>query len=328
MKEFQEGRKSKDLTPKSFRIDDNTAEKIREITGELGTGANTQEAFARMIEAYEIQKAKFALGKDSESVEEFEAHVNILSRLFMGMVEKKQMLSATVRTEYEAMLTSKEKTIQGLQEEMESLTESTNAALSETRLLREENTRLGEEIKELQNKLLEQQSDFWDKLADKDALNQTLNDSCIELREKNEQMKAAVSDAESSLKEKENLVTVVSDLERKIQELKSQIESRKKEAALEKEQALLEQQRQFDGKLSLLDEEFQKLETAMEKQKDENERTKDKLQLEMDKKLMETNRQFTEAMEEVKKKAQNEIDLYQEKYLMLLERMSKERENL
>ena len=322
MKELQEGRKSKDLTPRSFRIDDDTAEKIRAITGELGAGANTQEAFARMIEAYEIQKAKFALGKDSQSVEEFEAHVNILSRLFMGMVEKKQMLSETVRTEYEAMITSKEKTIQSLQEKMESLAESRTDALAEAKAAQEENQRMNEQIKELQNKIWEQQSDFRDKLADKDALNQTLNDSCLELREKNEQMKTTVLEAEKSLKEEENLYAIIDDLKRQIEELKGQIESRKKEAALDKEQALLEQQRLFDGKLSLLDEEFQKLETDIEKQKDENERIKDKLQLEMDKKLLEANRQFSEAAETIRKKAQAEVDSYQEKYLMLLERMS------
>ena len=52
--------------PKSYRIDEETAERIRQITEEIGEGQ--QAAFARMIEAYSLQKAKVVLRSEERRV--------------------------------------------------------------------------------------------------------------------------------------------------------------------------------------------------------------------------------------------------------------------
>ena len=44
---------SRELKPKSFRIDDETAKKFKEISENIG--GNQQEAMAKLIEAYEFQ---------------------------------------------------------------------------------------------------------------------------------------------------------------------------------------------------------------------------------------------------------------------------------
>ena len=50
---------SKELKPKSFRIDDETARKFKEISENIG--GNQQEAMAKLIEAYEFQAGKAVL---------------------------------------------------------------------------------------------------------------------------------------------------------------------------------------------------------------------------------------------------------------------------
>ena len=46
----------KALKPRSYRINDETAEKIKEIAASIG--GNQQETLAKLIEAYEFQSGK------------------------------------------------------------------------------------------------------------------------------------------------------------------------------------------------------------------------------------------------------------------------------
>ena len=47
------------LKPKSFRIDDETAERFKEISASIG--GNQQETLAKLIEAFEFQSGKAIL---------------------------------------------------------------------------------------------------------------------------------------------------------------------------------------------------------------------------------------------------------------------------
>ena len=101
------------LKPKSFRIDDATAEKFKGISAEIG--GNQQETLAKLIEAYEFQAGKAILTEKKADIEQFEKYVTALTRMFMGSLEDNQNITETVRTEFDAMLKSKDSTIQDLQ---------------------------------------------------------------------------------------------------------------------------------------------------------------------------------------------------------------------
>ena len=60
----------KELKPKSFRIDEATAERFKEISGQLG--GNQQETLAKLIEAYEFQSGKAILTDKKADIEQFE----------------------------------------------------------------------------------------------------------------------------------------------------------------------------------------------------------------------------------------------------------------
>jgi chromosome segregation ATPase len=272
-----------ELKPRSYRIDDETAEKIKAICTEMGEGQ--QVAFSRMIEAYEMQGKKISLGDDKEQVEQFEAYSSILARMFMDTVEAKHNMKETVRTEYATMLTSKDEIIQDLQKKNLAMADEVESANKRASELQKENTSLYDEINRLESKMEGTERDFRAKMADKDTLNQTLNESCAELREKNANMKETVKKAEDALK--------------KIQE---QEQAHKEEiAALE-----LENRRQL-----------RELEQKLKKAQTENERNS----FETEKKLLEMQQQCADKVEQLRNDAQSRVDAYQQKYIELLERI-------
>ena len=60
----------KELKPKSFRIDDETAEKFKEISNTIG--GNQQETLAKLIEAFEFQSGKAILTEKKADIEQIE----------------------------------------------------------------------------------------------------------------------------------------------------------------------------------------------------------------------------------------------------------------
>ena len=52
------------LKPKSFRIDEETAEKFKQISAAIG--GNQQEALSKLIEAYEFQTGKAIITKKKQ----------------------------------------------------------------------------------------------------------------------------------------------------------------------------------------------------------------------------------------------------------------------
>ena len=131
---------TKELKPKSFRIDDDLHEKFKEISANIG--GNQQEAFAKLIEAYELQQGKLALKEESVNVEQFEKYLKCLLRIYIANVEDKQNLSAIIRTEFESQLKSKDDTIINLQEQLKKAKEVEEEATRKSNELKNENVGL------------------------------------------------------------------------------------------------------------------------------------------------------------------------------------------
>lgn len=85
------------LKPKTFRIDKETVEKIRKIAETIG--GNQQDAFTKLIDAYELQSSKSVLPDQKINIEQFEKHVSVLTHMYMISLENNQSMAETVRTE-------------------------------------------------------------------------------------------------------------------------------------------------------------------------------------------------------------------------------------
>lgn len=275
---------NKELKPKSFRIDDETAEKFKEISSAIG--GNQQQTLAKLIEAYEFQSGKAVLTDKKADIEEFEKYITAITRKYMGSLEDNQNLSQTIRTEFDALLSSKDTTIQDLQSQLTTAKQIKEEAASKAQMYADENTRLNGVIDSLNKEYNAKMDDLQTMLADKDSLNKALTDSCNELKTKAEGMKKAAEQA----------TTLQSDLE-KLQ---------KEYDKLVHEQADLEKQ---------LKQEQSSHEKTLEQQREQS-------QISLDKAVLEVERKYQKQLQTLKEKHQAEIDQYQQKYLTLLEQMN------
>lgn len=99
--------------PKAFRITEETAEKFRVISQELG--ANQQQAMAKLIEVYEMEKGKESIPEMREDIDTFEGYMHAMVNMYMQALEANQNMRALVRTEYDSLLKSKDTIIEELQ---------------------------------------------------------------------------------------------------------------------------------------------------------------------------------------------------------------------
>ena len=275
---------NKELKPKSFRIDDETAEKFKEISSAFG--GNQQQTLAKLIEAYEFQSGKAVLTDKKADIEEFEKYITAITRKYMGSLEDNQNLSQTIRTEFDALLSSKDTTIQDLQSQLTTAKQIKEEAASQAQMHADENARLNGVIDSMTKEYNSKMDDLQTMLADKDSLNKALTDSCNELKTKAEGMKKAAEQA----------TTLQSDLE-KLQ---------KEYDKLVHEQADLEKQ---------LKQEQSSHEKTLEQQREQS-------QISLDKAVLEVERKYQKQLQTLKEKHQAEIDQYQQKYLTLLEQMN------
>ena len=274
------------LKPKSFRIDDATAEKFKGISAEIG--GNQQETLAKLIEAYEFQAGKAILTEKKADIEQFEKYVTALTRMFMGSLEDNQNITETVRTEFDAMLKSKDSTIQDLQGQLSVAKQLKEDATEKAKTFSDENADLKKHIEDLQKELESRVTSLNTMLLDKEKLNQALTNSYDELKKK----------ADSMQKEHEDFVSLRAELENKQSEIKSLMKEKEEaEASVEK----LKQQ-----------------------EKESVERCREQMQIAQEKALLEAERKYQEQIQKLKEEKQTEIDKYQKKYLDLLEKLQGE----
>ena len=76
----------KELKPKSFRIDDETANKFKEIS--VAIDGNQQETMQLLINAYYMQTQKAGLVEHKASIDEFERYVTSLIAMYTQALQR------------------------------------------------------------------------------------------------------------------------------------------------------------------------------------------------------------------------------------------------
>ena len=284
------------LKPKSFRIDDETADKFKEISAAIG--GNQQETLAKLIEAFEFQSGKAILTEKKADIDQFEKYVTAITRMYMSSLEDNQNITETVRTEFDALLKSKDATIQDLQEKLTVAKQLKEEATTRAKAHADENARLNSVIDSLNTEYNSKMGDMQSMLADKDNLNKALTDSCNDLKSKVESMR------ESS----EQLAVIRKELE----QLKSEHNTVVKEKS-DLEKQMNQEQTAHDKAIADL----------QQHEKDLLERQKEQSQIALDKAVLEIEKKYQEQIEKLKADKQSEVDKYQQKYFDLLEQLKK-----
>lgn len=170
---------SKEIKPKSFRIDDATADKIKEISQEIG--GNQQQTLSKLLECYEMQKGKVILTERKAEIETFENYVTLLTRMYMGALEDNQNVTQTVRAEFESLLKAKDSTIMDLQDKIKGYKSAADQSNEDLGVVIQQMQTYKQNQETLEKKLEEERENFKSVLEDKDTLNKALTDTANRL---------------------------------------------------------------------------------------------------------------------------------------------------
>ncbi len=285
---------SKELKPKSFRIDDETAEKFKEIASSIG--GSQQETLAKLIEAFEFQQGKAVLTEKKADIEQFEKYVGCLVRMFMGALEDNQNITETVRTEFDALLKSKDSTIQDLQSQLTAAKQLKEDATIRAKAHANENEDLKQAIERLNTEYSSKMDDMQGMLKDKESLNKALSSSCNDLKAKVEQMAAEEEQNKALHKELDSIKAEYGKLETIYKSLQSDFSHEK----TKHEQDIDQMKKTHCEAL---------------------ERVKEQEQIKLDKAMLELEKKHQEQLQQLKAEQQKEIDKYQNKYFELVEQI-------
>lgn len=280
---------SKELKPKSFRIDEETYEKIKGLMKDF---SSQNEAIHKMVEAYEFQQGKAILIDKKADIEQFEKYVACLTRMFMQSLEDNQNASELIRTEFDALLKSKDATIQDLQGQVKAAKELKEESTKKAKSFADENARLNEYIKSKENEYITKIDDMESMLADKDNLNKALTDSCNSLKSQVESMKAdclKVAELESLQKQYDKLLATSNALQADLSKQKQKYE--------------------------------QSIEEMKKHETEAVERVREQSQIVVDKAVLDLEKKYQKEIYELKMEKQKEVDQYQKKYSELLRQL-------
>jgi len=288
----------KELKPKSFRIDDETAEKFKQISGEVG--GNQQEALSKLIEAFEFQKGKAILTDKKDDIDTFEKYVTLVTRMYMTSLEDNQNITSIVRTEFDALLKSKDSTIQDIQEKITAAKQLKEEATNRAKSLTDVNSELSGRITRLEKELEDSKNNYESILEDKNSLNKALTDSCNDLKVKVENMTAKYNE----YKEKSKLLD---------------------KTIIERDSLIMDKDALKDTIQTQIQRGADELDQTKQHFTDEIENIKQKAELSQQKALLDLERKYQDQLQQLKEDKQKEVDKYQQKYFDLLEKMNSDK---
>lgn len=248
--------------PTAFRLTEETLEKFRDIAQDLGT--NQEQALAKLIEVYEMEKGKETIPEMRDNIETFEGYVRAAANMYLQVLEANQSMRALVRTEFESQLKSKDRTIEDLQARVdnaemiaakasEKIIECQDAADEKVRVSQEQVAELEGNLFRLNNQIAEERTMAKERESHLEHKYVELNEGYEKLRTSEEELRKLTSSlmketeqlkekTEHLQKERRELDAKVFELGRENESLSSEIKREKKNA----EDELARQKKEFE----------------------------------------------------------------------------------
>ena len=215
--------------------------------------------------------------------------------MYMTSLEDNQNAKELVRTEFAALLKSKDTVIQDLQEKLTVAKQLQEQATDRAKALTDDNAALSNRISTLESKYDTDTDNLKSMLDDKDKLNRALTDSCSDLKDKIEGLQGEHQAFVDLTKELEEMTVESENLARDKINLQAELKALESNSKRE-------------------------LETLKQHEKDSLERAAQQHQISMDKALLELEKKYQDEIQILQSEKQKEIDLYQKKYFDLLEK--------
>lgn len=187
-------KKTADKKPVPFRIEAETAEKIRALSKDF---SNQDTAFNALIAAYERENLMMAQPQFSEDIRQFEEYQRFLSSKYTDMLNALATADERARGEVRELLASKDATIQDLQSQLEKAKSSreTYEKLYHDGMVEKESVEKELEKEQLvsqglRSEMKEKEERFHSTISDKDMLNDILSKAVDEKTKELEKLAA------------------------------------------------------------------------------------------------------------------------------------------
>lgn len=237
---------AEELKTRSFRIEDATAEQFKAIAQEIG--GNQQQALAKLLECYELQKGKAMLADKKGDIETFENYITNLTSMFLSSLQDNENMKENVRAEYDSLLKSKDGTIMELQERICSMKEVENSSKEELQALQRELDACKHNLSVTEKALQDDRDNYESIITDKDNLNKALTDAHTSLKRELQDVDVTKEELKALQGKYESLQGEYTTILEQYRELQSQFEQSK----LEHERVLLEHERKYHDEVSSL----------------------------------------------------------------------------
>lgn len=262
-------KKTADKKPVPFRIEAETAEKIRALSKDF---SNQDTAFNALIAAFERENLMMAQPQFSEDIRQFEEYQRFLSSKYTDMLNALATADERARGEVRELLASKDATIQDLQSQLEKAKSSRETyeklyqdGMAEKQSVEKELEKEQLVSQGLRSEMKEKEERFHSTISDKDMLNDILSKA---VDEKTKELEKLAEYPEQLAKKDEE-----------IESLKEQVrglEDHAKEESYSHKMELLEKDRQAEqAKAGVRDEMEVKIAKQVEKYEKEIEKIRE-----------------------------------------------------
>lgn len=281
-------RKSGEKKPATFRIDTETADKLRELCRGF---ENQDVALNAIMNAYEREALAASQPLYAEDMRQFEQYLQCLSAKFTDIMKALGTADERAKIEVQKLLESKDNIIQDLQRRVEDATKSKEAYES---LLRD----MSKEKKELEDRLDKERLISQGLSAEMKEKETQMNSSLNDKMQLNEMLSKVLAEKEAELARQEDYPRILEEKEKTIQEMEGQIHGMEKEM----------QEKEYANRLALLEKDKEaELERGNLRRKNEEQmdRLREKYELEMTK-LREKNEEAQSRIQELMAKIAGE----------------------
>lgn len=261
----------KEKRPVPFRIQEETAEKIRALSKDF---PNQDAAFNALMGAFERENLMMEQPQFAEDIKRFEQLQRMLSVKFTDILNALSSANERARAEVQNLLSSKDVTIQGLQELVAGLKAEKEKndllyqeCLSGKRVLEEELSKEKLVNEGLSAQIKEKELQYASSLADKERLNDILTKSVEEKQAEVARLLSYAEEMESCKKKIDSLSAEKKGLEQQL-----------KDAQYNEQKILLEREKEFEKEKAVLRREMEdKAQKQQERSEKEIERLREML---------------------------------------------------
>lgn len=193
----------------TFRLNEEEVNKFKVFTEEYGL--NQADAFAKLIEAMELNKAKAVVSDRAKEIESIESHLRAIQSIYLTALEINQNAESVIKENYSKELNSKDQTIIELQGRIKNLKE----VAEQSKEVEKTNKELSKSI----DSITKQLEDKVEEVKKVNESNSTLNgivaeykvykDTNTELEEVNIKLKQEILDSATANKNLNNKLEAV-----------------------------------------------------------------------------------------------------------------------